>query len=166
MNNDRIYDCGCGIKHTLAEPYLVYCAIHAAAFPLWDAAKRASVTLGSAEHSLQVIADTGEKESGHTHACRARANMARETKVEIDTILTRLQKWEPEGGGAMSKPLKLHQKAMQIIPEWMGRWGLKLPTSDYRTRVHGAGNAAALRDLDYRLKAVFAEEEKVQDECS
>lgn len=63
----------------------------AAAPELLEAAKRASVTLDSAEHSLQVMADTGEKESGHTHACRARANMARETKAEIDAILTRLQ---------------------------------------------------------------------------
>lgn len=51
---------------------------------LLEALAQAYIALGSCEHSLRIVAETGVPESGHTHACRARASIAADAMAKID----------------------------------------------------------------------------------
>ena len=61
-----------------------------------------------------------------------------------------------------AKHLKLHHKAMQVIPEWMGKWGIKAPKAELWNDPYFPPAKDLLSALDRRFKAAFQEDEAVR----
>ena len=51
---------------------------------------------------------------------------------------------------------------MQVIPEWMGKWGIKAPKAELWNDPYFPPAKDLLGDLDRRFKAAFQEDEAVR----
>lgn len=60
-----------------------------------------------------------------------------------------------------AKRLKLHQKAMQVIPEWMNDWELRYPPNKVCPGPLSLA-VSSLRNLDTRLETAFQEDEQIR----
>lgn len=58
--------------------------------------------------------------------------------------------------------LKLHHKAMQVIPEWMEEWGVRIPKAEMWNDPYCPQAKEVLCDLHTRLQAAFQEDEAVR----
>lgn len=63
-----------------------------------------------------------------------------------------------------AKPLKLHHRAMQVIPGWMEAWSVKIPCADLRSMPYCPPAKDVLPDLDRRFKAAFQQDEQIRDD--
>ncbi len=61
-----------------------------------------------------------------------------------------------------TKRLKLHHKAMQVIPEWINDWELRHPPNKVAPGLLHSLSVSSLRNLDQRLKATFQQDEQIR----